>query len=141
MLNRLKRRGANALEFALIAPVMVLITGLTVDYGWYFTNDMTAIAVLRAQARTDAALSSTNAVCATMETNVQTALAAAGYGTIATSQITVQIANANSSQYYVTIHANVPYTRLWVPSAMMPANLKPYASQRMESQSVTACSI
>ena len=33
-----RRRGGNAVEFALTLPLMCVIMGLTVDYGWFFHN-------------------------------------------------------------------------------------------------------
>ncbi len=33
-----KRRGSVAIEFALLLPLLLLILGLIVEYGWYFTN-------------------------------------------------------------------------------------------------------
>ncbi len=32
------RRGANAVEFALLAPVILLLTFGMIDYGWYFAT-------------------------------------------------------------------------------------------------------
>ncbi len=34
---RSSRRGATAVEFAIVAPVLLLLTFAVVDYGWYFT--------------------------------------------------------------------------------------------------------
>ena len=33
------RRGASALEFALVAPVMLMMAFGTIDYGWYFSRE------------------------------------------------------------------------------------------------------
>ena len=35
-----KRRGSNAVEFALILPSLMFLLGVTVDYGWYFHNQI-----------------------------------------------------------------------------------------------------
>lgn len=34
--ERSRRRGAQAVEFALTAPILVILIAGTVDYGWYF---------------------------------------------------------------------------------------------------------
>ena len=33
-----KQKGSVAIEFALLLPLLLLILGLIIDYGWYFTN-------------------------------------------------------------------------------------------------------
>ena len=34
------RRGANAIEFALVLPVMVALMGGIIEYGWYFHREV-----------------------------------------------------------------------------------------------------
>jgi len=33
-----KQKGSVLIEFALLLPLLLLILGLIIDYGWYFTN-------------------------------------------------------------------------------------------------------
>lgn len=41
------RRGANAVEFALIMPLLVTLLGGVVDYGWFFWREALATNALR----------------------------------------------------------------------------------------------
>ncbi len=38
MTHRAHQRGANAIEFALTMPFLILLIGAVLDYGWYFTQ-------------------------------------------------------------------------------------------------------
>jgi len=41
------RRGANAVEFALIAPLLVVMLAGVTDYGWYFGERIALVAAVR----------------------------------------------------------------------------------------------
>lgn len=45
------RRGANAIEFAMIAPVLVMMIAGITDYGWYFWREALLINGLRESVR------------------------------------------------------------------------------------------
>src|SRR5689334_5130936 len=45
------RRGANAIEFALLMPVLVVMLGGLLDYGWYFWREALLINGLRESVR------------------------------------------------------------------------------------------
>jgi len=47
----LQRRGANALEFALVAPILVALMTGVVDYGWYFSERIALVSAVRDAAR------------------------------------------------------------------------------------------
>lgn len=48
------RRGGNAIEFALIAPVLFAILGGTMEYGWFLMNQILLDSACREGARTGA---------------------------------------------------------------------------------------
>jgi Flp pilus assembly protein TadG len=50
--DRRRRRGGTAVEFALIAPVLLIVVGSMADYGWYFYREDLVINVLQEAART-----------------------------------------------------------------------------------------
>jgi len=41
------RRAANALEFALVTPLLVVLLGGLIDYGWFFWREALAVNALR----------------------------------------------------------------------------------------------
>lgn len=45
------RRGANAIEFALVAPLLLTMMLGTMDYGWYFLNEWFAMNAVREAVR------------------------------------------------------------------------------------------
>lgn len=51
---RRRRRGGNAIEFALIAPVLFAVLTGTMEYGWYLMNQILLDSACREGARTGA---------------------------------------------------------------------------------------
>jgi Flp pilus assembly protein TadG len=49
---RHRRRGGTLVEFAVVAPVFLLIVGCIADYGWYFYREDLIVNVLQEAART-----------------------------------------------------------------------------------------
>ena len=41
------RRGANAIEFALVLPVLFGLMGAIMDYGWYFHRQLVLVGIVR----------------------------------------------------------------------------------------------
>lgn len=54
MLLPRRRRGANAVEFALTFPIVLLMMGAVTDWGWYFTQQMSLSAAVRDAVRVGA---------------------------------------------------------------------------------------
>lgn len=54
MTRSLNRRGANAIEFALIMPVLALLFTGIIDYGWIYLIRTSAVTAARAGARAGA---------------------------------------------------------------------------------------
>jgi Flp pilus assembly protein TadG len=65
------RRGNQAIEFALVVPVLTAITSGLVDYGWYFVQEHVTLAAVRDATRIAAAypLSSDPAAVAQAKVN------------------------------------------------------------------------
>jgi Flp pilus assembly protein TadG len=77
-LKRFKsQRGTNAIEFALIAPVLFAILFGVVDYGWYFGQQVVLDRAVRAGARS-ASVQPQAAALATAETSADEAWTAYG---------------------------------------------------------------
>lgn len=53
-LRRPRRRGNNAIEFALILPVLMMILTGIADYGWYFSQNQGVVMAAREGARAGA---------------------------------------------------------------------------------------
>lgn len=49
--NRAERRGSQAVEFALVLPVLVVLVAGIVDYGWYYSRELIVIGAAREGAR------------------------------------------------------------------------------------------
>jgi Flp pilus assembly protein TadG len=142
MLQRMRRRGAQAVEFALIAPVLFMITGGIVEYGWAFTKYLEAISEVRVEARKGSTMVDTGTPCTTTRANVTSRLNGSGwFGTVNNSVVSVTITTVNSVKY-MTVDARPAYDRLWLPSSLAPSQLHVVATVRMETQgtTVTNCS-
>ncbi len=51
-----RRRGGNAVEFALVTPVLVMMLMGIVEYGWYFSQHQSVVTAARHAARFGAAM-------------------------------------------------------------------------------------
>lgn len=45
--HRTHRRGADAIEFALVLPVLFGLMGAIMDYGWYFHRQLALVGIVR----------------------------------------------------------------------------------------------
>lgn len=55
---RRARRGAQAVEFALIVPVLLMITAAIIDWSWYYSNQLSMLHAMREGMRIGAATDS-----------------------------------------------------------------------------------
>lgn len=135
------RRGTQALEFALVMPLLLaLLTGV-VDFGWYYDRSMAVIAAAREGARNGATHASTAGgnPCVDAETRTVNSLVSAGFAATA-SHVTGSVANDPAlGDRLLTVQAQLPQTKLFglVPS---PATISERVVIRLEDQSNTACS-
>jgi len=136
------RRGAQAVEFALVFPVLFTITGVVIDYAWFFTNELSIQQALRDASRYGAASVSP---CGNARTQAVTNLTALGFTTTTASYSAIVAADANGVKLLtLTLHTDssgVPYGRLLLPSLMMPANYTGVATYRVEDQTLGTCSL
>lgn len=56
MLTRLRRRGANAIEFALILPIFVTLMMGVIEYSWFFFQRSTVVNAVRDGCRAGAVI-------------------------------------------------------------------------------------
>lgn len=79
-----RRRGSNAIEFALILPVlMAFLTGI-MDYGWFFSQQISMIHAVRDGVRAGATTAQEDNPVAVCESRIQESLMTAGFsGTVA----------------------------------------------------------
>jgi len=95
------RRGAQAVEFALLAPVLVAVTGGVVDYSWYFSERQTVLAAARDGARAGAIVDSEfgTSPCAVAEAQATQALSTAGLssGSATVRATTVPLAGGDTA--------------------------------------------
>lgn len=54
LLQRRRRRGGNAIEFALLFPILLAFLGGIIEYGWYQQRDAQLGSIVRRAARTGA---------------------------------------------------------------------------------------
>ncbi|MEQ1502574.1 MAG: TadE/TadG family type IV pilus assembly protein [Myxococcota bacterium] len=116
------RRGANAIEFALVAPVLVAMIGGLVDYGWYFWREALLVNGFREATRAgglqSAATTETGGTCTTCVTMATTsanaALTSQGYsGVTVTPTIERVPASGTPCTYAVVIDTTVPHERIF----------------------------
>jgi Flp pilus assembly protein TadG len=126
------RRGAQAIEFALLLPVLMAVTSGIVDYGWYYSQELSVISAVREGARAAAVVDPTlTTYCSAADARLRSSLVAAGLdGTAAT--ITTKTSGTAPDQL-ITITANVKFSKLLglVPA---PTALKSSVTMRLENQ-------
>lgn len=128
-MSRRERRGANAVEFALTVPFMILLLGGVFDYGFYFTNRghvyQAALAGVRAGAVIDgeaaAIIAADNACEATMTAFGLPANGCTGSAVFVNGERTIQM------------DVSVTHTGIIVAS-VMPSDITFVMAMRMENQ-------
>lgn len=126
------RRGGNAIEFALIFPVLAAITASIIDYGWYYSLHLGAIHAAREGARAGSVAPDTGDPCVAAENLTVTLLAANGLVATASDVAVTEVTNATRGQS-IHVEVDVPYTALWglVPT---PASHHIEVDMRLEDQ-------
>jgi len=124
------RRAANAIEFALTFPVVLLMMGAVMDWGWYFSQQMQLSAAVRDAARVGAMTSREAGPAQAAEQRLMTQIAADGHrGQV---YLDVRVEGATSDQ---SLHVGVaiPYKG---PLGLVPVPKQIKASQslRLEDQ-------
>lgn len=127
------RRGANAVEFALVMPVLLAVLSGVMDYGWYFHQQILMTSAVRDAVRTGAATPATasNTPEEAAETAVLHALDEAGVALEVTA--TASRSGAPPDQV-LTLTVSAGYDRL-VGLVPLPDTLGASMVMRLEDQS------
>lgn len=116
--RQLRRRGANAIEFALVSPILFALMVGTVDYGWYFFNEWFVMGAIQEAARLGAmkapAAAEVPGACVlcvtTTTTEAVTRLANQGI-TVADADVTPTIVNV-SGVCALSLNVAIPHSPL-----------------------------
>lgn len=125
------RRGAYALEFALVLPIIVTMGGGVLDWGWYFRQEYKVQAAAKVCARTG--------VSTDQDDDPESAATAAGAASLAEQGIDASTAtlvatpSAAAPQALLTCDVTVPFTNLVGIVPTLPA-LHAAVTMRMEDQ-------
>jgi len=120
-LCRKNRRGAAVVEFAVVAPVFILLVFGMVEYGRMVMVQQVLTNAAREGAR-KAVLDGANAT--TIKTDIVGYLTAAKVNGVTTSNVTISPAdpNAATAGTPITVTISVPFANVsWLPSTMFPA--------------------
>ena len=136
------RRGGQAVEFALVLPVLLAVTAGIVDYGWYYSNAMALIYATREGGRAGAAHAEADGgtACATAESAALEALTEAGFSGATTSDVTGSVmVSPLTGEAVLDIQVLRPYAGLlrFVPT---PSSMTGKMSIRLEDQTNDICS-
>jgi Flp pilus assembly protein TadG len=119
--GRKRRTGAAAVEFGLIAPVLVVIAGGVADYGWFFHREAMVTNVLESAVRAGSVQSQVSGEgtgvcsnCVAVANSAATAgLAAIGI-TLASPGASIQTITAGgTTTYAVQLNPTISHTRIF----------------------------
>lgn len=125
-------RGAEAVEFALTLPILVILVAGIFDYGWYFHQQLSLQSATRQAARSASVLPQTGDVDAAARASIAAALEADGQGGLDPA-VTVEVVTAANGEQAVRVDATAPYTGLWSLVAL-PFQLRATVVMRREDQ-------
>lgn len=124
------RRGANAVEFALVMPVFLALIAGIVDYGWYFHTLNQLTTAVRDGARTAAVTPVADDPVQAGSAVVSERLVAAGVGS---PEVEVALGDAPPNRS-VTVTATLPWAPL-IGLLPTPPRASTSLAMRMEDQS------
>ncbi len=136
-MNRQKRRGANAIEFALTFPVLVLMLAAMVDYGWYFGQRQWVLGAVREASRAGALASQDDDAVALATTRANAMLTQAGLNP---SNATVEVGfTGDPPNVMIEVEVSHPFTPLMGTLSILgpvayPDTLNARLVARMEDQ-------
>jgi Flp pilus assembly protein TadG len=118
---RRSRLGAAAVEFGLIAPVLVIVAGGVADYGWYFHREAMVTNVLESAVRAGSIQSQLSgegtgvcSQCIAVANSAATAGLAAIGTTLSSPGATIQtITVSGTTTYAVQLNPTIPHTRIF----------------------------
>lgn len=138
---RRSRRGSQAVEFALVLPVLLTLTAGIVDYGWYYSTELTVIHAVREGARAGAAADQGDDACSIARVATVEALQASGFTTASPSNVDVEVVDAptiGTGGRTITVTVSMPYNELW-GLVTTPTNMIAAMTMRMEDEDVATC--
>lgn len=129
--GRRARRGSNAIEFALILPVLIAVLLAIAEWGWYFNQQIGVQTAVREGTRAGAVCAQEDDPPTVAEARARAALAELGLdATTATISVTT---SGTSPDELLTVELAVPYEALtgFVPA---PGVLGGSLTMRLEDQ-------
>lgn len=129
--TRQGRRGASAIETALILPVLLTLFGGTVDTAWYLYQRNALVDAAQAAARAGAVTGTQAEFAADASTAAAARLAAEG---VDPSQVTVTAEQSTGSTTMITVTLTLPFSPV-VGLVPLPDSLSAAASAHYENTS------
>lgn len=142
-----RRRGSQAIEFAMIFPVLLAFTAGIVDYAWYFSQRLSMVDAARQGARAGAVtrLKSDFTPCQVAEADTLTALQLSGFPGATNAHVTTQVlfdspdADGDGVMEGVLyVDVDIPYDPLW-GLMVTPAAMQGAMAIRLEDQDNLVC--
>lgn len=130
-MQRRKRRGASAVEFALIAPPLFMVLAGVMEYGWFFFNQI----ILDSAAREGARIGARTAPDATPTPSVAASDAAVAFWTsmgIPGSPSFVTSGATSAGETLIIVSGTLPYTGLIGFYTPVPNELRARVAVRSE---------
>jgi Flp pilus assembly protein TadG len=125
------RRGAAAVEFALVLPILLAIITAVMEYGWLFLQQANLSAAVRDGARVGSMTAQADGPGAAVETRVRAAMTTLSLPGTAATVTTAQSVAAPAEVLTVTV--SMTYTPL-IGLVPTPANLNARMSMLLEDQ-------
>lgn len=141
------RRGSDAVEFALLLPVMIALTAGLVDYAWFYNQQLAVIDAARAGGRAGAATAhdATNSACQIAEAVTLVAIADAGISGVDGGNVFVAVVadgpdgnNDDDPDTMLYIDVSFPYVPL-MGLVVSPSEAHGSVVMRLEDQDSVPC--
>jgi Flp pilus assembly protein TadG len=134
------RRGSQAVEFALILPVVLGLSSGIIDYGWYFSQQLEITQAARDAARGASSLDATASEltpCEFAQSSVNQVLSDTGF---VNAGRTLTILATMDVEMRLTVEIDQPFTPLF-GLAPTPTSHRAVSVVRLEDQNWPNCSI
>lgn len=129
--GRQTRRGANAVEFALTAPVLVALLGGMLDFGIYLTHEHVVQAAVRDAARVGATTAVDDDPIAEARSRAVTVVEDAGLGL--DGLVVTATLLTDGGERFIDVTLQMEYDPLF-PFSPTPRKLGSHLSMRLEDQ-------
>lgn len=132
MTRSTRRRGANAIEFALTMPFLILLIGAVLDYGWFFTQRSAVHQAVLTGVR-QASMAAPGDAVEVAEAEIRAGLSAQGIDSDSANiePVVVQVNGEDTLE----VVASVPYVGLLeLPGLPLPPTIDHKLIMRLEIQ-------